>query len=79
LWTGICEALLTGSYEPSPVLRTEISKRSGGKRPLGIPIVLDRVIQQAIARVIGPIFDPFSYHELRLTLGTDGLTDPLYF
>ena len=63
LWPGIRQLLLSGSYEPSPVLRTEIPKKTGGKRPLGIPIVLDRVIQQAIAQVIGPIFDPlFSEH-----------------
>jgi RNA-directed DNA polymerase len=63
LWPGIRQLLLSGSYEPSPVLRSEIPKRSGGKRPLGIPIVLDQVFQQAIALVIGPIFDPlFSVH-----------------
>jgi RNA-directed DNA polymerase len=63
LWPGIRQSLLSGSYEPSAVLRTEIPKRSGGKRPLGIPIVLDRLIQQSIAQVIGPIFDPlFSEH-----------------
>ena len=44
LWPGIRQLLLSGSYEPSPVLRTEIPKKTGGKRPLGIPIVLDRVI-----------------------------------
>jgi hypothetical protein len=63
LWLGIRQSLLSGSYEPSPVLRTEIPKRSGGKRPLGIPIVLNRVIQQAIAQVNGPIIGPlFSEH-----------------
>lgn len=38
--------------------RVLIPKRSGGERPLGIPIVTDRVIQQAIAQVLTPIFDP---------------------
>jgi RNA-directed DNA polymerase len=60
---GIKSALLEGTYEPSPVKRVEIPKDSGGTRPSGIPTVLDRLIQQAIARVLTPIFDPyFSEH-----------------
>ena len=57
-WPEIREQLENGSYDPSPVLRVEIDKPSGGKRQLGIPVVLDRVIQQSIAQVIGPILDP---------------------
>lgn len=57
-WPEIRAELLEGSYDPSPVLRVEIDKPNGGKRQLGIPIVLDRVIQQSIAQVIGPILDP---------------------
>jgi len=57
-WDRIRESLLAGTYQPSPVRRVEIPKDTGGTRPLGIPIVLDRVIQQAIAQVLVPIFDP---------------------
>lgn len=57
-WEKIRAALLAGSYHPMPVKRVEIPKATGGTRPLGIPIVLDRLIQQAIAQVLFPIFDP---------------------
>jgi len=50
--------LETGLYKPSPVRRIEIDKPDGGKRQLGIPTVTDRVIQQTIAQVLTPIFDP---------------------
>ena len=48
----------SGQYQPSPVKRVEIDKPDGGKRQLGIPTIVDRVIQQAIAQVLTPIFDP---------------------
>jgi RNA-directed DNA polymerase len=62
-WDSIRESLLAGTYQPLPVKRVEIPKPTGGTRPLGIPTVLDRVIQQAIYQVLMPIFDPdFSDH-----------------
>ncbi|MGH8195489.1 MAG: group II intron reverse transcriptase/maturase [Woeseiaceae bacterium] len=58
-WSLIRQALLDGTYRPAPVLRKEIPKPHGdGVRLLGIPTVTDRVITQAIAQVLTPIFDP---------------------
>jgi len=57
-WPRIKEDLLAGRYEPQPVLGVEIPKPSGGMRQLGIPTVLDRLVQQALHQVLCPIFDP---------------------
>ncbi len=57
-WRRVVSALRAGDYQPTPVRRMEIDKPDGGKRLLGIPTVTDRVIQQAIAQVLTPIFDP---------------------
>lgn len=62
-WPKIKERLLEGSYEPMPVKRVQIPKASGGLRPLGIPTVLDRLVQQALHQVLSPLFEPeFSEH-----------------
>lgn len=64
-WGGVREQLLAGSYEPTEVRRVMIPKRGGGERMLGIPSVVDRLIQQAILQVLQPLIDPtfseFSY------------------
>ena len=57
-WIGIMHDLRAGRYIPLPVKRVEIDKPEGGIRQLGIPTITDRVIQQAIAQVLTPIFDP---------------------
>ena len=62
-WCGLRAQLLDGTYQPKPVRRQEIPKSGGGTRQLGIPCVLDRLIQQAILQVLQPMLDPtFSEH-----------------
>lgn len=57
-WEHIRASLLDGTYNPLPVRRVEIPKATGGTRPLGIPAVTDRLIQQAICQHLMPMFDP---------------------
>ena len=57
-WEEIKIQLLNGTYKPTPVKRVEIPKPDGGVRLLGIPTVMDRIIQQAIAQVLTEIYEP---------------------
>jgi len=57
-WAVLRQQLLEGTYQPAPVRRKTIDKPGGGQRELGIPNVLDRLIQQAIQQVLTPVFDP---------------------
>lgn len=62
-WPQIRQQLLTGEYQPQPIRRVEIPKPDGGVRLLGIPTVVDRLIQQAILQVLEPLYEPtFSPH-----------------
>ena len=57
-WPQTRQQLLDGTYRPGPVRRKAIDKPDGGQRLLGIPNVIERLIQQAIVQVLTPIFDP---------------------
>jgi retron-type reverse transcriptase len=57
-WPRVRSQLDAGIYRPAPVRRVMIPKPSGGERMLGVPTVLDRLIQQAVSQVLTPVFDP---------------------
>jgi len=74
-WSTIRQQLLDGTYQPSPARRVSIEKPDGGTRELGIPNVLDRVIQTAIVLILNRIFDPdfsessYGYRPIRSAQG----------
>lgn len=73
-WETIRAQLLAGIYQPLPVRGVEIPKSGGGMRKLGIPSVLDRLIQQSILQVLQPMFDPtFSEHSHGFRPGRNAL------
>lgn len=57
-WPSVKKALLEGQYQPQPVRRVDIPKPQGGVRTLGVPTVVDRLIQQALNQVMQPLFEP---------------------
>ena len=57
-WPSVKKALLEGGYLPRPVRRVDIPKPQGGVRTLGVPTVVDRLIQQALHQVLQPLFEP---------------------
>jgi RNA-directed DNA polymerase len=57
-WPSVKKALLEGRYAPQPVRRVDLPKPNGGVRTLGVPTVVDRLIQQALHQVLQPLFDP---------------------
>jgi RNA-directed DNA polymerase len=62
-WSMIKEQILKGTYQPRPVRRVDIPKPGGGTRMLGIPTVMDRLIQQATHQILSPLWEPeFSAH-----------------
>jgi retron-type reverse transcriptase len=79
-WAEIKEQLLQGTYQARPVRRVDIPKPGGGTRMLGIPTLLDRLIQQALHQTLSPLWEPeFSAHsyEFRPISALDYYNNPV--
>ena len=70
-WPRIRKELLEGEYKPKAVRRVKIPKPDGGERALGIPTVVDRLIQQAVHQVISPIFERDFSASIRVSAGQE--------
>jgi RNA-directed DNA polymerase len=57
-WPKLRDEMLAGEYKPQPIRRVDIPKPDGGTRQLGIPTVVDRLVQQALLQVLEPLYDP---------------------
>ena len=69
-WDSIKSQLVDGTYRPDAVKRVEIKKPGGGIRKLGVPTILDRVLQQAASQILSPLFEPhFSAHSYGFLTG----------
>jgi retron-type reverse transcriptase len=64
-------ALKEKSYIPKPVKRTYMPKKNGKKRPLGIPTIEDRIVQQSVVNVISPKFEDEIFHKLLLVFDSN--------
>jgi RNA-directed DNA polymerase len=62
LLVALCKALLNGTYQPGDIRRVWIPKAGGGERGLGIPNVVDRMVQEAVRMVLEPLYEP-TFHE----------------
>ncbi len=57
-WKTIQTQIENGNYQPLPVKRVHLEKEDGTQRKIGIPIVRDRVLQQAIVQILSPLYEP---------------------